>query len=92
MSKQKKEPKVYTISETIHVCYQVVAMSEEEAREAYQNLDNEKWFELAGEAASNNYNDEEIVNEEDYDHESEAGDFPITEKAQKFINENLPEE
>jgi len=88
MSKPKNEPKVYTISETIYVSYQVVAMSENDAQEAYRTLPTEKWDELVAEAASNNYCDDEVTNEEEYDHE---GDYPMTDKAKKYISENLPE-
>lgn len=91
MSKPKKEPKVYTISETITVCYQVVAMSEDDAQEMYRTMETGKWQDLVAEAASCNYCDDEVVNEEEYDHQSEAGDYPISDKAKKHINKNLPE-
>lgn len=91
MSKTKKEPKIYTISETIYVSYQVVAMSEEDAQEAYRNLPTNKWDDLVAEAASNNYCDDEVVNEEEYDHQTENGEYPISDKAKKHINKNLPE-
>jgi hypothetical protein len=92
MSKpNKKEPKLYTICETIHISYQVVAMSEEDAQDTYRNMDNAEWQTMVGEAASCNFCDDEVTDFVDYDHESEAGDFPLTEKAQKYINKNLPE-
>ena len=91
MSNTKKEPKVYTISETIYVSYQVVAMSEEDAQDAYRNLPTNKWDDLVAEAASNNYCDDEVVDEDEYDHQKEAGEYPISDKAKKHINKNLPE-
>jgi predicted nucleic acid-binding protein len=91
MSKTKKEPKVYTISETIYVSYQVVAMSEEDAQEAYRSLPTNKWDELVAEGASNNYCDDEVVDEEEYNHQTENGEYPISDKAKKHINNNLPE-
>ena len=90
MSKTKKEPKVYTISETIYVSYQVVAMSEEDAQEAYRSLPTNKWDDLVAEAASNNYCDDEVVDEEEYNHQTDSV-YPISDKAMKYINKNLPE-
>ena len=90
MSKPKSEPKVYTISETIHVTYQVIAMSEEDAQEAYRTLPTEKWNELVAEAASCNYCDDEVTDEEEYDW-TDTSDYPVSDKAQKYISENLPE-
>lgn len=93
MSKPKKEPKVYTISETIYVSYQVVAMSEEDAQEAYRCLPPQEWDNLVAEAASNNYCDDEVVDEEEYDHENEETNYPKTDKVKKYFSnpKNLPE-
>jgi hypothetical protein len=91
MSKsKKKKPMMYTITETIHVCYQVVAMSEEEAQSHYRNLPSEEFTQLLEEAASNNYCDDEVSNEEEYDKDRYSY-IDVTEKAQKHINKNLPE-
>lgn len=87
MSKPKKPKlKVYTISETIHVCYQVVAVSEEDAQEMYRNLPNEEFQQLLADGASNNYCNDEVVNEEDYI-EDEMHFNDITEKA-KYVLRN----
>lgn len=88
--RKTKKPKVYTITETIYIAYQVIAMSEEDARESYQTLPIEKWDELVGEAASNNHFDDEVTNEEECDWTDTSG-YPVSEKAQKYINKNLPE-
>ena len=64
---KKKKLMMYTISETIHVCYQVVATSEEDAQDHYRNLPTEEFEQLLEEAASNNYCDDEVTNEEEYD-------------------------
>lgn len=96
MSEQKKQKKkkvkVYTISETIHVSYQIVATSEEDAQEAYRSLPNEEWQEMVADAASNNYCDDEVVDEDDYD--CEEDDYPKTEKAKRAIahNESIKED
>lgn len=67
MSKPKnKTLKVYTISETIFVSYQVIATSEEDAQNHYRNLPNDEWQTLLEEGASNNYCDDEVTNEEEY--------------------------
>lgn len=91
MSKTKKEPKVYTISETIYVSYQVVAMSEEDAQEAYRSLPTNKWDDLVAEAASHNFCDDEVVDEDEYDHQTQDGEYPISDKAKKYFFKNLPE-
>jgi hypothetical protein len=80
----KKEVKVYTISETIYVSYQIVATSEEDAQEAYRNLPIKEWNDLAMDAASNNYCDDEVVNEEEYDAETDEC-FPKTDKAKEAL-------
>lgn len=73
MSKpKKKDLKVYTISETIFVSYQVVATSEEDAQNHYRNLPNDEWQTLLEEGASNNYCDDEVTNEEDYSPEEHS--------------------
>ena len=91
MSEPTKEPKVYTISETIFVSYQIVAMSEEDAQDAYRNLPTSEWDNLVAEAASHNFCDDEVVNDEEYDHQTQDGEYPITEKAKKFFFKNRPE-
>ena len=98
MSKPKKEKpvKMYTITETINVSFQVIATSEEDAQNAYRNLPTEKWQEIVCEAASCNYCDDEVSDEEDFDaeeHEDEVT-YPRTEKAKKaiFHNSSLEEE
>lgn len=73
MPKPKKPKlKVYTISETIHVCYQVVATSEEDAQEHYRNLDTDDFQTLVMEGASNNFCDDEVVNDEEYSEDSHS--------------------
>jgi transcriptional regulator of met regulon len=93
--KKKKPVKVYTISETIYVSFQVVATSEEDAQDAYRNLPTDKWQELVCDAASNNYCDDEVVDEEDFEPGNEDDEsHPKTEKAKKaiFHNSSLEEE
>jgi hypothetical protein len=86
---KKKNVNVYTISETIYVSYQVIATSEKDAREAYLNLPNDKWHDLVSEAVSNNYQDEEVVNDEEYTGDgTDPDDHPITDKAKKAIFHN----
>lgn len=85
---KKKKVSVYTITETIYVSYQVVATSEKDARQAYLDLPNEEWHNLASEAVSNNYQDEEIVGEEEYDEEEHSDSYPITGKAKAAIRHN----
>jgi hypothetical protein len=88
MSKSKKtKPTMYTISETVHICYQVVAMSEEEAQEHYRNLSTEEFNQLLEEAASNNYCDDEVVEEEEYN-EDEHSFINKTENAKNAIRKN----
>lgn len=88
MSKsKKKKPMMFTITETIHLCYQVVAMSEEEAQDHYRNLPTEEFTQLLEEAASNNYCDDEVSNEEEYD-ENEHSFIDQTEKAKNAIRKN----
>lgn len=88
MSKSKKtKPTMYTISETVHICYQVVAMSEEEAQEHYRNLPTEEFEQLLEEAASNNFCDDEVVNEEEYN-EDEHSFIDKTENAKNAIRKN----
>jgi hypothetical protein len=88
MSKsKKKKPMMFTITETIHICYQVVAMSEEEAQDHYRNLPTEEFEQLLEEAASNNYCDDEVSNEEEYD-ENEHSFIDQTEKAKNAIRKN----
>lgn len=88
--KKKKELKMYTISETIYVQYQVVAVSEEDAQEQYREMPVEKWKELVCDAASNNYCDDEVEDEEDFDPEEHKDEeyFPKTKKAKKAIFDN----
>ena len=78
---------MFTITETIHLCYQVVAMSEEEAQDHYRNLPTEEFTQLLEEAASNNYCDDEVSNEEEYD-ENEHSFIDQTEKAKNAIRKN----
>ena len=78
---------MFTITETIHICYQVVAMSEEEAQDHYRNLPTEEFEQLLEEAASNNYCDDEVSNEEEYD-ENEHSFIDQTEKAKNAIRKN----
>lgn len=80
-SKKKKKPDVmvYTISETIHVSYQVVATSEEDAQDAYRNLSNDDFKDLVMESASNNFCDDEVVNDEEY----VDGEFIFIDKTEK---------
>ncbi len=78
---------MYTISETVHICYQVVAMSEEEAQDHYRNLPSEEFNQLLEEAASNNYCDDEVVNEEEYN-EDEHSFIDKTENAKNAIRKN----
>ena len=90
MSKSKKkkdqsEVKVYTISETIYVSYQIVATSEEDAYDAYRNLPNEEWKNLVMDGASNNYCDDEVVDEEKYDKEEHGDLYPMTDKAKEAL-------
>ena len=88
MSKsKKKKPMMFTITETVHICYQVVAMSEEEAQDHYRNLPTEEFEQLLEEAASNNYCDDEVSNEEEYD-ENEHSFIDQTEKAKNAIRKN----
>ncbi len=88
MSKSKKtKPTMYTISETVHICYQVVAMSEEEAQDHYRNLPSEEFNQLLEEAASNNFCDDEVVNEEEYN-EDEHSFIDKTENAKNAIRKN----
>jgi hypothetical protein len=88
MSKsKKKKPTMYTISETVHICYQVVATSEEEAQDHYRNLPSEEFTQLLEEAASNNYCDDEVVNEEEYN-EDEHSFIDKTENAKNAIRKN----
>ena len=85
MSKsKKKKPMMFTITETIYICYQVVAMSEEEAQDHYRNLPSEEFTQLLEEAASNNYCDDEVTNEEEYN-EDEHSFINQTEKAKNAI-------
>lgn len=85
MSKpKKKKPMMYTIVETIHICYQVVAMSEEEAQDHYRNLPSEEFTTLLEEGASNNYCDDEVSNEEEYDKDSHSH-IDHTENAKNAI-------
>lgn len=84
MSKSKKkkdrpEVKVYTISETIYVSYQVVATSQEDAQDAYRNLPNEEWKDLVMDGASNNFCDDEVVDEEEY----VEGEFNFIDKTDR---------
>jgi len=83
MSEQKKQKKkkvkVYTISETIHVSYQIVATSEEDAQEAYRNLSNDDFKDLVMESASNNFCDDEVVNDEEY----VEGEYIFIDKTEK---------
>lgn len=87
MSKTKKpELKVYTISETIYVTYEIVATSEEDAQEHYRNLPSEEWNEMVSDGASNNFCDDEVVNDEEYDPKEHGDDLmPKTEKAKKAL-------
>ena len=85
MSKPKEVPKVYTISETIYVNYQVVAMSEEDAQDAYRNMLREEWMELVIESASCNFCDDELTDEEKYDPKEHGELFPFTYKAKKAL-------
>jgi hypothetical protein len=88
--KKKKEVKVYTISETIFVSFQVVATSEADAQDKYRNLPTEKWNEIVADAASNNFCDDEVTDEEDFDadeHDDETY-YPKTDKAKKAIFDN----
>jgi len=94
--KKKKEIKVYTITETIHVSFQVVATSEEDAQDAYRNLPVATWQEIVCEAASCNYCDDEVSDEDDFDAEEHNDEttYPRTEKAKKaiFHNSSLEED
>lgn len=85
---KKKKVSVYTITETIYVSYQVVATSEKDARQAYLDLPNEEWHNLASEAVSNNHQDEEIVGEEEYDEDRHGQFYDITGKAKAVIRHN----
>jgi hypothetical protein len=83
MPKPKKPTlKMYTISETVHICYQVVATSEEDAQEHYRNLDSSDFQQLLEEGASNNFCDDEVVDEEDYD-KDEHSIYAKTDKAKE---------
>lgn len=88
MSKSKKkqpELKVYRISETVYVHYEVVAISEEDATNKYTNLPAEEFNQLLQDGASNNFNDYEVTNEEEYV-EDENYFNDITEAAKAIIN------
>lgn len=88
MSKpKKKKPMMFTITETIHICYQVVATSEEEAQDHYRNLPSEEFTTLLEEAASNNFCDDEVTNEEEYN-EDEHSFIDQTENAKNAIRKN----
>ena len=86
-SKKKKQPelKVYRISETVYVHYEVVAISEEDATNKYTNLPSEEFRQLLEDGASNNFADYEVTNEEEYvEDENHFND--ITEAAKAIIN------
>lgn len=81
-SKKKKdrpEVKVYTIYETIHVSYQVVATSEEDAQDAYRNMSNDDFKDLVMESASNNFCDDEVGDEVEY----VEGEYIFIDKTEK---------
>ena len=65
--------KVFTITETFYCAYQVVARSEDEALDHYRNMPVEEWKEMVLDGASNNYCDEEISDEEDFDPDEHNG-------------------
>lgn len=95
MSK-KQTLKLYTITETVHIEYKVLAVSEDDAQDHYRNMESDKFQELLSEAASNNFCDDEVVDTEDFTVEEaiesiDADETPVTEKAKGFINRNLPE-
>jgi hypothetical protein len=77
--KKKQDVKVYTIYETIHISYQVVATSEEDALDHYRNLPTDEFNQLLQEGASNNFCDDEIGDEVDY----VEGDYIFTDKTDK---------
>ena len=85
MPKPKKHKlKMYTISETVHICYQVVATSEEDAQDHYRNLATDDFQTLLEEAASNNFCDDEVVNDEEYTKEMHSF-IDQTDKAKKAL-------
>lgn len=86
-SKKKKEPtlKVYRISETVYVHYEVVAISEEDAINKYTNLPSDEFRQLLEDGASNNFADYEVTNEEDYV-EDELHFNDITDEAKAILN------
>lgn len=87
--KKKNEPKVYRISETIHVCYEVVATSEKDALDHYHNMDNKDWLDLVADSASHSWDTPSVNDEEEYDHEQEDGLYPVTDKAKTWISKNI---
>lgn len=97
MSK-KHTLKLYTITETVHIEYKVLAVSENDAQDHYRNMESDKFQELLSEAASNNFCDDEVVDTEDFTVAEAIKSMqypdktPVTEKAKNFIKRNLPEE
>jgi hypothetical protein len=87
--KKKNEPKVYRITETIFVNYEVVAASEKDALEHYQAMDNKDWQDLVADSASHSWDTPEVQDEEEYDHANENGVYPITDKAKAWISKNI---
>jgi hypothetical protein len=85
--KNKKQPelKVYRISETVYVHYEVVAISEEDATNKYTNLPTEEFKQLLEDGASDNFHDYEVTNEEEYV-EGENIFVDITDAAKEVIN------
>lgn len=83
--KQEPELKVYRISETIYVHYEVVAISEDDATDKYANLPSEEFNQLLADGASNNFADYEVTNEEEYV-EDENYFNDITDKAKEVLN------
>ena len=95
MSK-KQTLKLYTITETVHIEYKVLAVSENDAQDHYRNLEPDKFQELLSEAASNNFCDDEVVDTEDFTvaeaiESIDTDETPVTEKAKAFVFRNLPE-
>ena len=73
MPKPKKPKlKVFLITESIHISYEVVAESEEAALNHYQTLPTADFLQLLDDSASNNFGDEEIEEREDYDPEEHS--------------------
>lgn len=87
--KKKNEPKVYRITETIFVTYEVVAASEKDALSYYQAMDNKEWQDLVADSASNSWDTPSVQDEEEYDHATNDGVYPVTDDAKAWISKNI---